>query len=197
MCWLYGQVHSFTERQTGEVSYGLVTGLREELTEYYRLLAALEHNVREGSVTLLQLGIWTRQPMARLRLLVEIVDSVGIARGRALAIQLYSFLSQGDPELRGCVATLLSACCRPLYTMLLRWILDGSLEDPHNEFFISGEPGMQGEAIWHHKYSIRKVMIPRFLPTAWSKKTLHWKNPSISCVKTAAQWRAELLLFLS
>jgi len=175
--WLYGQVHSFTERQAGEVSYGLVghsfvTALREELTEYYRLLAALEHNVREGSVTLLQLGIWTRQPMARLRLLVEIVDSVGIARGGALATQLYSFLSQGDPELRGCVATLLSACCRPLYTMLLRWILDGSLEDPHNEFFICGEPGMQGEAIWHHKYSIRKAMIPRFLSMAWTKKIL-------------------------
>merc|ERR1719233_282803 len=87
--WLYGQVHSFTEKQAGEVSYGLVghsfvTALREELTEYYRLLAALEQNVRDGHVTLLQLGIWTRQPMARLKLLVEIVDMVGMARGGAL-----------------------------------------------------------------------------------------------------------------
>jgi len=175
--WLYGQVHSFTEKQAGETSYGLVghsfvTALREELTEYYRLLAALEHNVRDGHVTLLQLGIWTRQPMARLKLLVEIVDMVGMARGGALATQLYTFLSQGDPDMRGCVATLLSACCRPLYTMLLRWILDGTLEDPHNEFFICGEPGIQGEAIWHHKYTIRKAMIPRFLSMSWAKKIL-------------------------
>ena len=149
MCWLYTQVHNFTKRQAGDVSYGLVrhsfmTALREELTEYYRLLAALEHNVREGTVTLLQLGIWTRQPITRLRLLVGIVNSVGIVRGRALATQRYSFLSQGDKELRGCVATLLSACCRPLYTMLVSRILDGSLKDPHNEFFICGEPEMQG-----------------------------------------------------
>jgi len=175
--WLYSQVHSFTEKQAGEVSYGLVghsfvTALREELTEYYRLLAALEQNVRDGHVTLLQLGIWTRQPMARLKLLVEIVDMVGMARGGALATQLYTFLSQGDPDLRGCVATLLSSCCRPLYTMLLRWILDGTLEDPHNEFFICGEPGIQGEAIWHHKYTIRKAMIPRFLSMSWAKKIL-------------------------
>merc|ERR1712142_449596 len=174
---LYEQVHSFTEKQAGESSYGLVghsfvTALREELTEYYRLLAALEHNVRDGQVTLLQLGIWTRQPMARLKLLVEIVNSVGSASGGALATQLYSFLSQGDPDLKGCVATLLSACCRPLYTMLLRWILDGTLEDPHNEFFICGDPGMQGEAMWHHKYTIRKAMIPRFLSLSWTKKIL-------------------------
>ena len=117
VCWLYTQVHNFTERQAGDVSYGLVrhsfmTALREELTEYYRLLAALEHNVREGTVTLLQLGIWTRQPITRLRLLVGIVNSVRIIRGRALATQRYSFLSQRDPELRGCVATWLP-CCRP------------------------------------------------------------------------------------
>ena len=56
--------------------------------------------------------------------------------------------------------------------MLLRWILDGSLEDPHNEFFICGEPSVQGEAIWHLKYSIRKAMIPRFLSMTWTKKIL-------------------------
>jgi len=175
--WLYRQVYTFTEKKAGEVSYGLVgqgfvTALREELTEYYRLIASLENNVREGGVTLLQLGVWTKQPMSRLKMLVEIVNSVGNARGGALSSQLYSFLNQGNPELEGCVATLLSACCRPIYTMLLRWILDGSLEDPHNEFFICGEPSVQGEAIWHLKYSIRKAMIPRFLSMTWTKKIL-------------------------
>jgi len=85
---------------------------------------------------------------------------------------LYTHLSQGDPELGSCVATLLSACCRPLYTMLLRWLLDGSLEDPYNEFFIFGDPSVQGESIWHHKYSIRVAMIPRFLSLTWAKKIL-------------------------
>jgi len=175
--WLYGRVHSFTEQQACESGYGLVgqglvTALREELTEYYRLVASLENQIREGGVTLLQLGVWTKQPQSRLGLLALLVDSVGLARGGALAGQLYTSLSLGDPHLRNCVATLLSACCRPLYTMLLRWVLDGSLEDPHNEFFICGEPSVQGEDIWHHKYSIRKTMIPKFLSMAWTKKIL-------------------------
>ena len=35
-----------------------VTALREELTEYYRLVAALEASLREGGVTLLQVTIY-------------------------------------------------------------------------------------------------------------------------------------------
>jgi len=175
--WLYRQVHEFIERSAEDKSYGLVghsfvTALREELTEYYRLLAGLEQSVREGNVSLLQLGVWTREPQARLKLLVEIVTRVGDARGGGLATVVYSYLSQGDPQLAGCVSTLLSACCRPLYTMLLRWLLDGSLEDPYNEFFINGDSSIQGEAIWHHKYTIRDTMIPKFLSKSWANKIL-------------------------
>ena len=52
--------------------------------------------------------------------------------------------------------------------------MDGSLEDPHQEFFVASEASVQGEeeAIWHHKYSVRKAMIPRFITYAWSKKIL-------------------------
>ena len=175
--WLFRQLLAFTERQAAEVGYGLVghsfvTALREEVTEYYRLLAALELEVRAGGVTLLQLAVWTRQPLARFRLLVEIVGGLGGVRGGALATVVYSFLSQGDPELAACVAALLSACCRPLYSMLLRWLLDGSLDDPHNEFMIGGDPSVQGEAVWHHKYSERVAMIPRFLSLTWTRKIL-------------------------
>ena len=175
---LYGEVRDFTEARAGETSYGLVghsfvTALREELTEYYRLLAGLEASLREGSLTLLQMSVWTREPLARLKLLVLILRSVGTSRGGALASALYTHLdSQGAPVLRQCVASLLSACCRPLYSMLLRWLLDGALEDPHGEFFISGEASVQGEAIWHHKYSVRKSMVPTFLSGQWTSRIL-------------------------
>ena len=175
---LYGEVREFTETRAGETSYGLVghsfvTALREELTEYYRLLAGLEASLREGSLTLLQMSVWTREPLARLKLLVLLLRSVGTARGGALASALYTHLdSQGAPVLRQCVASLLSACCRPLYSMLLRWLLDGALEDPHGEFFISGEASVQGEAIWHHKYSVRKAMVPMFLSGQWTSRIL-------------------------
>ena len=98
--WLYTQVHRFTEKCSDDQSYGLVghsfvTALREELTEYYKLLSGLEQNVREGYVSLLQLEVWTREPLARLKLLAEIVSRVGDTRGGALATCLYGYLSQG------------------------------------------------------------------------------------------------------
>ena len=175
--WLYRQLHQYTEAAAQETGAGLVsqsfvTAVRAELTEFYRLLAGLEQNLREGGVRLLQLQAWTRQPQARLRLLVEVVTSVGRARGGALVTKLYSFLSQGDPELGQCVSTLLSASCRPLYSMLVRWLLDGTMEDPYNEFFITGELGVHGESLWHHKYSINVAMMPQFLSLTWAKRIL-------------------------
>eukprot|EP00088_Acartia_fossae_P006660 TRINITY_DN13076_c0_g1_i1.p1 TRINITY_DN13076_c0_g1~~TRINITY_DN13076_c0_g1_i1.p1 ORF type:complete len:818 (+),score=159.85 TRINITY_DN13076_c0_g1_i1:251-2455(+) len=175
--WMFHQIEQFTEKEGGEKEYGLVgqsfvTALREELTEYYRLLSVLEREVREGEMTLLQLSVWAVEPLKRFKLLVEMVSVAGRTRGGALASCIYSFINQGDPVLKGCVSSLLTAACRPLYTMLMRWILDGSLEDPHQEFFIASQPGIQGEALWHHKYFIRKSMIPRFISLAWSRKIL-------------------------
>jgi len=175
--WMFHQIEQFTEKEGSEKEYGLVgqsfvTALREELTEYYRLLSVLEKEVREGEMSLLQLSVWAVEPLKRFQLLVSLVTVAGRARGGALASCIYSFINQGDPVLKECVCTLLTAACRPVYTMLMRWILDGSLEDPHQEFFIASQPGIQGEALWHHKYFIRKSMIPRFISLAWSKKIL-------------------------
>ncbi|XP_023329141.1 gamma-tubulin complex component 3 homolog [Eurytemora carolleeae] len=175
--WLFIQVDEFSERQGGVKEYGLVgqsfvTALREELAEYYQLLSVLEAEARDGRLTLLQLCVWAAEPMKRLKLLVELVTAAGTCRGGSLASCIYAFINHGDPKLNVCVSTLLTAACRPLYTMLIRWILDGSLEDPHQEFFIASEPGIQGEALWHHKYTVRKSMIPRFISLEWSRKIL-------------------------
>ena len=43
------------------MGHSFVTALSEELTKYYRLLPGLETDVKEGRISLLQLGIWTRQ----------------------------------------------------------------------------------------------------------------------------------------
>ena len=43
----------------------------------------------------------------------------------------------------GTVEKLMTTVCKPLYLMILRWILDGVLEDPHSEFFIASENKIQ------------------------------------------------------
>ena len=62
--------------------------------------------------------------------------------------------------------------CKPMYVMLLRWICDGTLEDPFNEFFIASDPKVSSDRLWHDKYSIRHSMIPKFMSLSWAKKIL-------------------------
>ena len=146
--WLYRQLHQYTEAAAQETGAGLVsqsfvTAVRSELTEYYRLLAGLEQDVKEGGVRLLQLQVWTRQPQARLRLLVEVVTSLGRARGGALVTKLYSFLSQGDPQLGQCVtkgaaASWVRTCDRRAAHIIRRAEADPAVQetawDPEQEY---------------------------------------------------------------
>ena len=71
------------------------------------------------------------------------------------------------------VKTLLTTVCKPMYSMILKWIFDGILEDPFTEFFIAANPKVNDESkLWHDKYSIRRSMIPKFMGVSLGKKIL-------------------------
>ena len=57
--------------------------------------------------------------------------------------------------------------------MLQRWIYEGELEDPHNEFFVACHDIAtdDGEVdIWQDKYAIRAAMIPGFIHASLAHK---------------------------
>ena len=60
-------------------------------------------------------------------------------RGGALISSLYGYLHHGDPKMSATVHKLLTTVSKPLYLMILRWVLDGCLEDPYAEFFIRSD----------------------------------------------------------
>ena len=163
--------------------YQLFTGLREELADYYRLLSLLEDQLKskrtsedEGmAMTLHKLSVYTMDPMVKLKLLAVIVkecDKKQIKGGSLLSV-VYSHLHHGNKILAGTVRKLLTSMSKPIYSTLVRWILDGTLEDSHGEFFVASDPQVTDEArLWFDKYSIRKSMIPKFLSLSWVKKIL-------------------------
>ena len=86
--YLYNRVNSFCEQtqakdgthsELGLVGQSLITALRNELTEYYRLLSILEAQLKSGmmGLTLHQLSVYTMQPMERMKLLATIVKTCG------------------------------------------------------------------------------------------------------------------------
>ena len=80
----------------------------------------------------------------------------------------------GNKVLAATVRKLLTSMTKPIYSTLVRWLLDGVLEDPYGEFFVASAPDVSDEAkLWFDKYSIRKSMIPKFLSLSWVKKILN------------------------
>ena len=78
-----------------------------------------------------------------LKLLTTIVRTCGKLQGGALISELYGFLHNGDSKMSATVEKLLTTVCKPLYLMILRWVLDGNLEDPYAEFFIASDSRVQ------------------------------------------------------
>lgn len=92
--------------------------------------------------------------------------------GGALASTVYEFSHHGDPRVKKLVKRVLESVSEPLYNMLLRWITDGELDDPYNEFFIESCAEVAGERMWHEKYQVRDSMVPSFINRAQARKIL-------------------------
>lgn len=56
--------------------------------------------------------------------------------------------------------------------MLMRWITDGQLDDPYNEFFIETCADVAGDRMWHEKYQVRNAMVPSFITKGQAKMIL-------------------------
>ncbi|KAJ4428063.1 hypothetical protein ANN_24077 [Periplaneta americana] len=194
--WLHNQVKQHCEnaaasKNLGLIGQSLVAALREELTEYYRLVAVLQSQIKQQmdtsvdsplseeqpqchkeGLTLCRLAVWTLDPLGRMKCLAAVADACKDKRGGALASCVHGFLQHGNPVIRETVKNLLGAVCKPMYVMLSRWILDGELEDPHGEFFIAADLEVKGDLLWHEKYRVLESMVPSFIPLAQAKKIL-------------------------
>ncbi|KAK3910056.1 Gamma-tubulin complex component 3 [Frankliniella fusca] len=201
--WLHNKLDAFREADKhrsvskGLIAQALNTVISSELTEFYRILADLQsqlHQQTERSIespmsegtsrgsggslnqpalTLLQLEVHTRLPFTRLRWLVSVCEACQDKKGGALVSTVHGFLRNGDKYACNVVHTLLVAVCKPLYAMLSRWILDGELEDPFQEFFIQTNLQIKSDdQLWHEKYKVRESMVPSFISMAQARKIL-------------------------
>ncbi len=178
--WLFNKVRRFCDETAEDSDVGLsgqalVTAIKNELSEYYQLLSTLEVQAADAEsedASLHHLCVWTMDPTNRMKLLASICDACRGKRGGVLVSAIYDFLPHGDKTSSDLVRALLTTACNPMYLMLLRWICDGTLEDPHEEFFIAADPRVSGERLWGEKYSVREEMIPKFLTLAWVRKIM-------------------------
>ncbi|XP_055683487.1 gamma-tubulin complex component 3 [Lutzomyia longipalpis] len=182
--YLHDQVVSYMDTKSekhplGLIGQGLVSAIYRELTQYYGMVARMQEQVNalrsKGTgerVTLMKLMLWVTMPLHRFTWLTRIAEKCVDCKGGALMSTVSSYLSHGDHAVKGLARVLLQEMCLPLRHMLLRWLLDGEIEDPHSEFFIETLHDVTNDRLWHDKYRVRENLLPTFISTNLANKIL-------------------------
>ena len=175
--WLYHKVSTFArgskEAGAGLVAQAFLSGLQEELSDYFRLIAVLEARLSSaGGLTLRRLVVWLQDPMLKLRLMAALCDAARGLKGGALASVLHSHSRHGDPFVSGFCRRLLRKCLGPTMEQMVAWLAEGELLDPHGEFFVQGDAAVPEERLWADGYFLEARMLPSFLPRQLAEKVL-------------------------
>ncbi|XP_017782941.1 PREDICTED: gamma-tubulin complex component 3 [Nicrophorus vespilloides] len=161
-----------SDKQIGLIGQSLIAILRDELTNYYQLIASLQAQSNKQELTLRRMVVWVAEPQLHLQWLAYIAEQCSDKKGGALISAVHGFLQHGSTCVQKLAEKVLTAVCRPLCLMLSKWLLDGELNDPCAEFFIEARSINTDERLWHDKYLVRKAMIPSFISLDQATKIL-------------------------
>jgi gamma-tubulin complex component 3 len=179
--WLYRRIQFYVTKESNNRAIGLVgqsfcAALAHELTQYYQLVAVLEAQQDTSSggsaLTLRRLNVWTFDPIKRLKILVTLVDAGKGLKGGALASAIHAHLKDGDPFNQSLVGQILRQVARPLRYLIDQWVYEGELRDIYDEFFVACNASCPEEKLWYDKYSLRKAMLPSFVPLELAQRIL-------------------------
>jgi gamma-tubulin complex component 3 len=138
---LYRRVKSCLSLSTsqGRVRQSFSEVVRKLLADYFRLLAVLESQIIQTSLsssssssktkknnddkennalTLRRLHVWLIDPLERLRVLADLCESTRAAEGGALASATFLHVQHGDETVRSLVRDVMSAISLPLFQIM-------------------------------------------------------------------------------
>jgi len=173
---LYRRVKSCLSLSTsqGRVRQSFSEVVRKLLADYFRLLAVLESQIIQTSLsssssssktkknnddkennalTLRRLHVWLIDPLERLRVLADLCESTRAAEGGALASATFLHVQHGDET----------------HTHRYKWVTGGVLDDPYQEFFVRVNESANE---WNRRYHLVEQMIPRFVSVPLAKMIL-------------------------
>ncbi|KAJ3235513.1 Gamma-tubulin complex component 3 [Chytriomyces hyalinus] len=177
--------------EEGLIRQGFCAGIQKELVKHFELIAQLENQFTKSmepvgseqtvpaspsmefsakGLSLKRLLVWIHEPLQKLRLIQVLVDSSAGLRGGALLSMVHGYMNHGDPFVQDLVEGLLKQISAPFFQMLKRWIYEGELNDPFQEFFVVEDANVEEEAMWRSRYTLKNEMIPSFLGRSVAKK---------------------------
>ena len=172
-------VESRSQYQYGLTTHALCASMRSLVQEYTILIAQLEHQFRNGRLTLQKLFFYTQPALRTLAALDDVVYAVGYRVGGDLLNVIDRLRSEcgGDRKVHALYSYLLSKSTVPTFNMLTRWVHYGDVDDRYNEFMISVNRDQTRADLledfntkyWASRYTVRGEMVPVFLQRAAEK----------------------------
>jgi gamma-tubulin complex component 2 len=156
----------------GVVCQALAGAMRGVLHDWDLMIAQLEHQLREGKLTLQALWYYVQPPMAALKLVATVAAEASsrCLRGAGLLSLLHTKASalMGDADAHKLALRLLRAAAEPYFSMLEKWLTQGVVDDPYSEFMIqenfeinkSELSGDGGAAFWGERLVLRAALDP-------------------------------------
>ncbi|CAH1117505.1 unnamed protein product [Phaedon cochleariae] len=166
------------ENRSGMICQAFIATLSDELSDYYKTVALLQasmnrHGSMENSEMTLKRALYMmHEHHTRFEWLAYIAEQCSDKKGGSLITAIHGFLQHGSKCAQEVSEKVLKAVCKPLYIMLSRWLLDGEINDPCNEFFVEAKTVIAAERLWHDKYRIRREMVPSFVTVGQARKVL-------------------------
>ena len=178
-----------SEHRKGLIRQNFDAAIKTQLGIYHRFLTTLEYQFlgadskkqaekpNERCTTLVKLWIWCTKPVKQLRTLLEVLELCKNAQGCRLLNAIYDVLQTGDPVKWKLAHELLQQASRPFFKMMIRWLSEGVIEDPFEEFFIGVHDGTAAVDLWQSKYFLRdrdhlSGCLPAFMTTKMTHKVL-------------------------
>lgn len=157
LCPYYSQVIHFIEDvDEGLVNQALGAVMREQIKDFFMLIAQLEAQHRRGELTLQKMWYLLQPCYTTLEILKSIASS--ISKGKSYGGAVLSILHDKTMSLSGntkaqefCLSVTRKTC-EPYFEILENWIYEGIIDDPYNEFLVEDKEAESNEVDLHDEY---------------------------------------------
>jgi gamma-tubulin complex component 2 len=165
----------------GLVSHALCDAIRALLKEYLLLVTQLDTEFLKSDLTLQKIWFYVQSSLRIMENLRRLTIDAGNKKGGALLNVIYRLMiNSSDKSIRDLFKFLLEKSAQPYFQILRKWIFQGVLEDPFNEFIVRENRAKSKENIerdfddhyWQERFTYREEMVPIFL-AKHKEKVLH------------------------
>ena len=186
LCSHAAQVADYVETRVnrfegGLVAHALAAEMQELLSDWRTTVVQLEHQRNLGRLSLQSAWFYVQPAVGAMSLLARISRRASSLRGASLLneISREAATRAGDVAARNLCLRLLRAASAPYAKAVERWVYEGVVDDPYDEFLVIERAHLRKESLaedynatyWSQRYTLRSE-VPAFLGEGLAEKAL-------------------------